>query len=130
MPPLRLSLVLAGIPLIVMAAIGVALLLQGDAANARSTFALGVIVAAVSGASAVYQVKAWDLKKQSVIHFGIMLITVLPAMYLSGWFDLDNAMDYLQVLGIFLMVGAGLWLLFYLIFGVLQPRFSSKQVSS
>ena len=130
MSPLRLSLVLAGIPLIVMAAIGVALFLQGDAANARSTFALGVIVAAVSGASAVYQVKAWDLKKQSVIHFGIMLITVLPAMYLSGWFALDNAMDYLQVHGIFLMVGAALWLLFYLIFGVLQPRFSSKQVSS
>ncbi len=51
-------------------------------------------------------------------------------MYLSGWFALGNAMDYLQVLGIFLMVGAALWLLFYLIFGVLQPRFSFKQVSS
>lgn len=124
MEPLRLSL--AGITLIVMATIGVALLLQEDAANARSTFALGMIV----GPSAAYQVKAWNLKTQSVIHFGIMLVTVLLAMYLSGWFALGNAMDYLQVLGIFLMVGAALWLLFYLIFGELQPRFSFKQVSS
>ena len=85
---------------------------------------------AVSDAPTVYQVKAWKLQTQSVIHFGIVLVTVLPAMYLSGWFALGNAMDYLQVLGIFLMVGAALWLLFYLIFGVLQPRFSFKQVSS
>lgn len=130
MSPLRRTLALIMIPLVIMAMLGVLLLAQGDTANARGSFALGVIAAAVCGASSVYQVKAWNLKMQSVVHFGIMLVTVLPAMYLSGWFILANAMDYLQVLGMFLMVGAVLWLLFYLIFGELQPRFSFKQVSS
>ncbi|MFJ2619776.1 DUF3021 domain-containing protein [Glutamicibacter sp. NPDC087344] len=126
MSPLRLGLILTGAPLLIMGAIGLALYFQGDVSNARSTFAVGVIIAAVSGTSVLYQVNQWSLKRQSLIHFGIMLVTVLPALYFSGWFSLNRPMDYFWVLGIFLMVGAVLWLLLYLIFGVLQPKLRTR----
>lgn len=122
MSPRRLGFILAGVPLIIMGAIGAVLLVQGDAINARSTFAVGVIIAATSGASVIYQVERWKLQIQSLIHFAIMLCTVLPALYLSGWFTLNEPIDYLSVFGIFLIAGAVLWLVFYLIFGVIQTE--------
>ena len=122
MSPLRLGLLLAGASLLILGAIGLALVAQGDAANARSTFAVGVIVAATSGSSAVYRVAGWSLRTQSIVHFAIMVATVLPALMLSGWFPLANAVDYVIVVGIFLLVGLALWLVFYLLFGVIVPR--------
>lgn len=130
MSPLRLGFILAGIPLVVMGAIGTALLVQGDATNARSTFAVGVIIAATSGASVIYKVERWKLLTQSLIHFAIMLCTVLPALYLGGWFTLNAPIDYLSVFGIFLVTGAVLWLVFYLIFGVIQPKMQAKRMRS
>ncbi|HJX78251.1 DUF3021 domain-containing protein [Glutamicibacter sp.] len=130
MSPQRLGLILAGVPLLLLGAIGVMLAVQGDSLNARSTFAVGVIIAATSGASMVYQIDRWTLRLQSLIHFGIMLCTVLPALYLSGWFVLDNPLDYLSVLGIFLITGAVLWTVLYLIFGIIQPRIQAKSLRS
>lgn len=116
------AMLLTGIPLVIMTAIGVALIVQGKLADGRSTLAIGVIVAAVAGASVVYQVERWSLRKQSLLHFGIMLVTVLPALFLSGWFLLDTAWGYVAVIGMFLIVGAVLWTVLYLIFTKLVPR--------
>lgn len=110
MKPLRLGLILAGIPLIIMGAIGTMLLDQGETSDARSTFAVGVIIAATSGTAVLFQIDKWKLSFQSLLHFLIMLFTVLPALYLSGWFPLETPLDYLSVLGIFLLTGAVLWL--------------------
>lgn len=128
MSPQRLGLILAGVPLLILVAIAVMLTVQGDSINARSTFAVGVIIAATSGASVVYQVDRWTLQIQSLIHFGIMLCTVLPALYLSGWFVLNGPLDYLSTFGIFLITGAVLWTFFYLIFGIIQPRIQAKRL--
>jgi Zn-dependent membrane protease YugP len=104
------------------------LAVQGDSINARSTFAVGVIIAATSGASVVYQIERWTLRLQSLIHFGIMLCTVLPALYLSGWFVLNGPLDYLLIFGIFLISGAVLWTVFYLIFEIIQPRIQATRL--
>jgi len=119
--PLRATL-LAGIPLVVMTAIGVALLAQGKPADGRSTIAVGVIVAAVAGASVIYQVGRWSLGTQTLVHFALMLLTVLPALLLSGWFPLDSPWGYLAVIGVFLGAGIVLWIAFYLVFTWLAPR--------
>ena len=74
------ALLAAGIPLVVMTAIGVLLISQGDHANGRSTIAVGVIATAVSGSARVYQVPTWSLRRQSLTHLGIMIVTVLPAL--------------------------------------------------
>lgn len=80
---------------------GIALLVEGDSATARTTFAVGVIVAATSGASVICQVDRWTLSLQSAIHFTIMLATALPALFLGDWLTLDRPVDYLAVLGNF-----------------------------
>ena len=122
MPPLRLGLILASVSSVVFGVMGIALLLEGDSSTAQSTFAVGVIVAATSGASVIYQVQRWGLATQSAIHFTIMLCTVLPALFLSGWFPLSSPLDYLVVVGIFLVAGLALWLVMFLVFGVILPR--------
>lgn len=109
-------LLAAGIPLLAMTGIGVLLIAQGDSSNGRSTIAVGVIAAAVAGASFVYQVERWSLAKQSAIHLAIMLATVLPALLLSGWFDLGTAHGWWGAIGAFALWGIGLWTVFFLLF--------------
>lgn len=120
-PPVKAAL-LAGIPLVAMTAIGLALLARGEADDGRSTLAVGVIVAAVAGSSVVYQVERWSLRRQTAIHFAIMLVTVLPALLLSGWFPVDSARGVLTVLAIFLAVGAAIWAVMYLVATAVERR--------
>lgn len=119
--PLKL-LLLVGIPLVIMGGIGLMLLGEGDTDNARSTFAVGVIIAAVSGASVIYQVERWRLLRQTLIHLAVMTVTVLPAILLSGWFDLSTGTGWLLALGVFALTGVALWLIFYVIFAILDRR--------
>ncbi|OUE32273.1 hypothetical protein BFL35_00780 [Clavibacter michiganensis] len=106
---------LGGIPLVVMSAIGAYLLASGQTADGRSTLAVGVIVAATAAGSLLYQVPGWSLPRQSVAHFALMLVTVLPALLLSGWFPVDTAGGVLAVVGIFLATGLVLWTTLYLV---------------
>ncbi|PPF60769.1 DUF3021 domain-containing protein [Clavibacter californiensis] len=114
---------LGGIPLVAMSAIGAHLLASGQVANGRSTLAVGVIVAATAAGSLLYQVPGWSLPRQSVAHFALMLVTVLPALLLSGWFPTDTAGGVLAVVGIFLAAGLVLWTtLFFVMTAVERGR--------
>lgn len=77
--------------------------------------ALGVMVSALAGASVVYQIERWSLARRSAVHFAIMAVTVLPALLLSGWFTLDSLGGYAVVIGLFLVTGAVLWMVMYLL---------------
>ncbi len=88
-----------------------------DHFQVRGTFIVGIIIASVAAASVIYEIENWSLFKQSVIHFLIMLVTVLPCLYISGWYKLNNVLDYVKVFGIFLFVGIVLWTISYFIFG-------------
>lgn len=122
MSQLRLGLTLAGVLLVIFGVMGVALIVEGDSSTARSTFAVGVIVAATSGTSAIYQIDRWKLSFQTAIHFTIMVCTVLPALFLSGWFTLTSLLDYLVVIGVFLATGLAIWLVMFLVFGLFLSR--------
>lgn len=98
MSPLRRGLLLATISSVIFGVMGIALLLEGDSATARSTFAVAVIVAATSGDSVIHRVERWKLSAQSTIHFTIMLCTVLPA----------------------------LWLVMFVVFGVIPPKHRAR----
>lgn len=111
------------IPLIIMTTISITMKYQGiDSFKIKSTFIVGIIITSVAAASVIYEVEDWSLFKQSVIHFTIMLVTVLPCLYISGWFKLNNFFDYLKVFGIFLFVGIVLWSILYFIFGKIFAR--------
>ncbi len=126
--PIKATL-LAGIPIVIMTAIGIALLAQGEHEDGRATLAVGVIVAATAGASVVYQVERWSLRTQTLVHFGIMVVTVLPALLLSGWFPLDTVWGYLALIATFLAAGLVLWTVFYVIFVKIVPRRSAAPTS-
>lgn len=119
----------AGIPLVIMTAIGVALFVQGKTEDGRATLAVGVIAAAVSGASTVYQIETWSLRKQTLVHFAIMTVTVLPALLLSGWFALDSVWGYVGVIATFLGAGVLLWAFFFVLFTKVLARRRTRRPS-
>ncbi|MBM7411580.1 hypothetical protein JOE38_001403 [Clavibacter michiganensis] len=129
MPRPRLLLraaLLGGIPLVAMSAIGAHLLASGQTADGRSTLAVGVIVAATAAGSLLYQVDRWSLTRQSITHFALMLVTVLPALLLSGWFPVDTAGGVLAVVGIFLATGLVLWTTLYLVMTAAERRRTAR----
>ena len=111
------------IPLIIMTIISIIMKYQGiDPFQVRGTFIVGIIIASVAAASVIYEIENWSLFKQLVIHFLIMLVTVLPCLYISGWYKLNNVLDYVKVFGIFLFVGIVLCSIFYFIFGKILTK--------
>lgn len=111
------------IPLIIMTIISIIMKYQGiDPFQVRGTFIVGIIIASVAAASVIYEIENWSLFKQLVIHFLIMLVTVLPCLYISGWYKLNNVLDYVKVFGIFLFVGIVLCTIFYFIFGKILTK--------
>lgn len=106
------------IPFIIMTAISLMMKYQGvDVFQVKSTFLAGIIVTSVAAASVIYEIENWSLLKQTVVHFVIMLVTVFPCLLVSGWFKLNNILDYIKVFGIFLFAGVVLWSIAYFIFG-------------
>lgn len=112
---------MGGIPLLVISGIAVALYFQQQYDDARSTVAAAVIVSAVLAASNIYLIRTWTLLRQSLVHFLLMVLTVLPALYLSGWFPTETPYDLAVVVGVFLIVGGFLWLLATALFGLIIP---------
>lgn len=111
------AVIRGGIPLLIMSGISLVMKLQGmDAFQVRSTFITGLIVTAVAAASVVYEVEGWTLLKQSLAHFLLMLVTVFPCLLLSGWFPVRGFVDVLKVLGMFVLAGAALWGIGYVVF--------------
>lgn len=111
-----------GIPLVIMAGIAVALYAQGQTQDGRSTLFAALIFGAVSAASVIYDVQRWTLARQTVVHFAVMVGTVLPLLLFSGWFPTRTAADYFAIVGTFLLVGLVLWSAAFVLFGVLVPR--------
>ena len=115
---IKIAILRGIIPLIIMTIISIIMKYQGiDPFQVRGTFIVGIIIASVAAASVIYEIENWSLFKQLVIHFLIMLVTVLPCLYISGWYKLNNVLDYVKVFGIFLFVGIVLWTISYFIFG-------------
>lgn len=119
----RAGLIRAIIPFIIMTFISIVLFYgSGPVHEARSTFIVGLISSFVAGFSVIYNIESWSLKKQSMTHFVFMILTILPCLIFSGWYELKSVMDLTTLLGIFLIWGISLWSIFYLIFGILYKK--------
>ena len=111
------------IPFVIMTSLAIFMRLQGtDIFQVKSTFLVAIIASSIASASVIYEIEKWSLFKQSIIHFIIMLFTVLPCLLFSGWYKLISIFDYLIVLGQFLLVGCFLWSIAYIIFGRLLKK--------
>ena len=104
------------IPLLVMTVLSIIMGLQSvDENNIKGTLITGIIVSIIAAASVIYEIKSWSLKKQSIIHFLVMVFTVYPLLLISGWYKLSSPLDYVGVFGSFLCCGIVFWLLGYII---------------
>lgn len=113
---LKKALLRGAIPFIVMTGISFLMRVQNlEPFQVRSTFITGLIMTVVATASVIYDMKHWSLLKQSIVHFIIMLGTVLPCLLLSGWFPVEEVQDVLKIFGIFLLTGIVLWSLAYFV---------------
>lgn len=119
-----------GIPLVLMSGIAARLAALDQTSDARGTLTVGVIVASVMAASVIYDVEAWTLRRQTVIHFLVMAVTVFPALCLSGWFPAQTATDILVIGGYFLVIGLVAWVLAYCVFGIVVPRLQKRGSTS
>lgn len=120
---LKNAIIRGAIPFVMMSGITAIMHLQQlSAFQVRSTFITGVIVTAVGASSVLYDVASWSLLKQSLVHFIVMLITVLPCLFLSGWFPTNTLLDKLYIVMIFLLTGLVLWSLSFLIFGKILKK--------
>lgn len=114
---IKQAILRGGIPFVIMGGIALIMRSQGmDGFQVRSTFITGIIISVVAAASVIYDVASWSIKKQSVVHFLLMLVTIFPCLLISGWFPLTGPFDYLKVLLYFLLAGLLLWSFFYFLF--------------
>ncbi|MEO6955816.1 MAG: DUF3021 domain-containing protein [Antricoccus sp.] len=114
----RSGLLRGSIPLVIMS--GIALVMRlNEHPDAKSMFIGGVIATAIAGFSVIYDIESWSLIKQSAVHFGCMALIVFPSLIFSGWFTIDGPLDVLIILGYFLVGGAVLFSIGYLVFGKL-----------
>ena len=67
----------------------------------KSTFLTGIIVAIILATAPIYDDNRLSLKQQSLLHFSIMCVTILPILCLSGWYPLHNVVDFLKILASF-----------------------------
>lgn len=111
------------IPFAIMSVISIIMNMQKmDPFQVKSTFLVGVIISIVASASVIYDIEGWSLLKQTIVHFIIMLFTVMPCLIISGWFKLNSIKDFLQFLGIYLLCGLVLWSIGYFVFGKLLSK--------
>lgn len=110
------ALIRFAIPCIIMSGIAFMLHYQGHPRlEVKSTFIVGLIISCVVGASVIYEITSWSLLRQSLVHLGVMTCTVLPLLFLSSWFPLNNLGDYLKVLGLFALCGVLFWSVGYVV---------------
>lgn len=57
-----------------------------DPTQSKSTAIVGIIVGITLCTIPLYDIDTWSLPKRSLVHFAIMLVTVLPLLLWSGWF--------------------------------------------
>lgn len=77
----------------------------------KSTFLTGLIFAIILATAPIYDDDHLTLRQQSLLHFSIMYVTILPILCLSGWHPLHNMVDLLKILSGFLTCGLVLWTL-------------------
>jgi hypothetical protein len=106
------------IPFCIMSSLSLIMLFSSiEFRQVKGTFLTGVIITIIAASSTIYEIEAWSLLKQSLVHFLVMLSTVFPSLLISDWYELNTPFDYLKVFCIFLLFGVIIWTIGYIIFG-------------
>ncbi|WP_454131075.1 DUF3021 family protein [Microbacterium lacticum] len=114
-----------GLTAVIMIAISFAI---DDPAQAHSTRVVGVIAGVVIAAVPLYDIDSWPLWKRTAVHVIVMVVTVIPCLIFSGWFDLSTAGGVLALLGTFVGFGVLGWVIGFVVTAVLARRSADESV--
>jgi hypothetical protein len=80
------------------------------------TLLCGILGAVCSGASPVFQIERWSLARQTVVHFLLLSLTVIPIASICGWTSPYgfNPWNILAYVGIFVVAYLIIWTSIYL----------------
>lgn len=78
---------------------------QGRAGDAKAFLFYGFIALFLGLASIIYEIKQWSFRKQIMVHYLTMLVTVFPLLLLSGYYKTGSFGAIFQVFLQFNKVG-------------------------
>lgn len=70
-----------------------------------SILAVTIISASIAGFNVIYDYDVWSVKKKIIVHTICMAMTVLPALYISGWYDTSSINGLFAILASFVLFG-------------------------
>lgn len=88
---------------------------EGDSKKFHCILGATIIAGSVSAFSVIYDYDGWSTKKKIFIHTLCMLVTVFPALMISGWYDLTSIKGYLIMIASFIVCGLVAVTVFYLL---------------
>lgn len=74
----------------------------------------GVLGAACAGGSAVFEVEHWGITYQTVIHFIVLSLSMLPIAYFSHWME-HSIPGFLLYFCVFIALYIAIWFIQYFI---------------
>lgn len=91
---------------------GISLIIE-DTAQARSTLAVGLIAFFVIIAMPIYDINAWSLTTRTIVHIVAMMVTIIPCLMFSGWFDMSKPSGVMWMLVSYVLFGLVSWVIGY-----------------
>lgn len=100
---------------------------QGRAADAKVFLFYGIMALFLGLASIIYEIKQWSFRKQIIVHYLTMLVTVFPLLLLSGYYKTGSFGAVFQVFLQFNKVGVILFITTAIISKVRNSLINLKQ---
>lgn len=69
----------------------------------------GILGAASAGGSTIFEIDHWSILKQTVIHFLVLSLSMLPIAYFSYWME-HTLLGFAVYFGVFILVYTILWI--------------------
>ncbi|WP_062471963.1 DUF3021 family protein [Jeotgalibaca dankookensis] len=90
----------------------------GAFSNSKALLFYGVILLFLGMASVIYEIRTWSFKKQIIVHYLIMLVTIFPTLLISGFFPVDSLNNLIDVFVRFNKTGLILFVVSSIIFRI------------
>ena len=93
-----------------------------DASQSHGAFIAGLIAFFVILAMPIYSIDAWSVRKRTIVHIVAMLITVVPCLVVSGWFDVTTGLGIATMLVTYVGFGIAAWTVGYVLHRIREKK--------
>ncbi len=74
----------------------------------------GVLGAVIAAGSLIWEIEHWNIMKQTIVHFILVSVTILPVAYLAKWVA-GTPLSLLSYFGVFAALYFVIWLCMYFV---------------